>query len=363
LRPSKSSVCGRSAPRVAAAALLAALALAPGLARAAAVLDNFRQRSHAGASSLSLGFTVGSGADRLLLVGVTTARSDAAVTEVSFRGIAGIRILALPITQGGRSCRTELWRIVDPPSGNGQVAVSLSATTAMGMGMVSYTGVDQDSPIGGLTSAAGTTSPARVSVSAGSARPIVGVACLGGAWPMLMGPDALAASGETNLWDFTETNVVGLGNHQELPAAGSTSISWNIIFPDPFSWGAIGVSITPAAPAPPPADAGPDLAPDVRVPEDLFVPADLAPPEPDAAEVVIDPAADASDPLPDLPAAPDTEGAPADARSAGEPDADDTTRDVNLRIGCACRVGGGERGGSFLLALALLALSIRRRLI
>lgn len=344
--------------------MLSLLALAPGRAQGAAVLDNFRQGSHAGTSSLSIGFTVGSGPDRLLLVGVSTASANVGVTAVSFRGMAGARVMALPVNQSGRDCRVELWRIVDPPSGVGQVSVTLSATAAMGMGMAAYSGVDQESPVSSMVTATGSASPVRVPVSVSSARPILGLACLGGTWPMLSGPDAIASSGDTNLWDFTEANVVGLGNHQALSGAGAAAISWNVIFSGSFTWGAIGLSITPAAlPPPPPPDAAPDAAPDVRLAEDVLVPGDVAVPAEDAGpDPVIQPDADA-DAEDDASAGPDA-GAPADLATPDDPDGDIIARDVNLRVGCACRLGGEGRSASlFVGALALLALSIRRRLI
>jgi MYXO-CTERM domain-containing protein len=356
------------------AALVAALALAPASARAAAVLDNFRQGSHAGTSGLSIGFVVGSGADRLLLVGVSTARSDVAVTGVSWRGVAGTHILALPINQGSRDCRTELWQVLDPPSGLGQVAVTLSSTAAMGMGMVSYSGVDQQSPTSVAATATGSASPVRVPVSVPSARPVLGLACLGGTWNMLNGPDAIASPGDTNLWDFTEQNVVGLGNHQAFPGSGALAISWNVTFADPFAWGAIGLSITPAGLAPPPPDAGPDLAPDLgpdlgpdlRVAEDAVGPDALTPPAEDGgADRESEPPDAATTPAdaelePDAP--PPVE--PPDVSSPHDPDGGDIARDVNLRVGCACRLDGRGSSAPVLVgALGLLALFIRRRLI
>jgi MYXO-CTERM domain-containing protein len=344
---------------------------ASGLAHGAVALDNFRQGSHAGTASLAIGFTVGAGADRLLLVGVSTARSDVSVTGVSWRGVAGSRVIAHNVNQPGRDCRSELWRIIDPPSGPGQVAVNLTGISAMGMGMVSYSGVDQQSPTSLAVTAIGSTSPVRVPITVPSARPILGMACLGGTWGLLNGPDAVAANNDVNLWDFTEQNVVGLGNYQAQFAGNTAFISWNVAFNDPFAWGAVGLSITPAglAPPPPPPDAAPDTGPDLRAPEDVFVPADLAPPPADAgADAALEADAleadaqesDALEEGDDAAAAPDA-AVPFDGPAPDPDDAGSIIRAVDLRVGCACRLGGAPAGAPWLVVLLALGLLRRRR--
>jgi MYXO-CTERM domain-containing protein len=257
------------------------------------------------------------------------------------------------------------------------VAVNLSGSSAMGMGMVSYTGVDQQSPTGVPVMNTGAASPVRVVVPVTGPRPILGASCIGGSWGLMNGPDAVAASNDVNLWDFTEQNVVGLGNHQAMFSGGSASISWNVSFADPFSWGAVGLSITPVGGAPPPPpDAAPDLAPDVapdlavdtRVPADLAVPVDLAPPPEDAGV-----AADAEEPSPsldaeegtpeaDAEAPPPFDSAPADTAPPDPDDAGNTIRGVDLEVGCACRLGGARLAPPwFSLLLGLLVLGLRRR--
>jgi MYXO-CTERM domain-containing protein len=227
--------------------------------------------------------------------------------------------------------------------------------------------------------ATGSASPVRVVVPVTGVRPILGAACLGGSWGMMAGPDAVAANNDVNLWDFTEQNVVGLGNQQAMVSGGSSSISWNVSFGDPFAWGAVGVSITPVggAPPPPPPDAAPDLAPDVapdlapdaRLPPDLAVPVDLARPPADAG---VEP--DAEEPITKLDAeegtveadaeAPSFDSAPAPADTGFDPedDAGNTIRGVDLEVGCACRLGGARLAPPwFSLLLGLLALRLRRR--
>ena len=240
--------------------------------------------------------------------------------------------------------------------------------------MVSYSGVDQTSPTSAVFPAAGTTGPVRVTVTAPDSRPVLGMACLGGTWAMRAGPDATPGPSDVSLWDFTEHDVVGLGGQQT--AQGGGTVSWNIVWPDTFAWSAAGLSITPASAPPPPPDAGPDATPDAEPdlspPDDLFTPPDLAadlPPPPEAgvdaqeaadagqaadgdtdAEAdggVMDAGAEDSAVTPDL--------SPVDGDPGGT-----TVRDVDLHVGCACRLGGHGRP-SLLVGLALAFLIARRR--
>jgi MYXO-CTERM domain-containing protein len=361
-----------------AAALLASLS-APRPGRAAVVLDAFAQGSTASSPSLdNTAFTVGTGSDRLMII-VVSMNGEVPVTSVSFRNISATRYFIQASNQPGALCRTEIWRLVDPPSGAGFVKVSLTSATEFGVGVISYSGVDQKTPTSTVTTATGGTSPIRVSVPAPDNRPVLAVACLGGTWAMRAGPDAVAGPNDAVVWDFTEKNVVGLGAQQTQQGGGT--VSWNVTWPDTFAWVAAGVSITPVPPPPPPPDAGPDLAPDVgpdtRPPNDPMPPplpdagVDLPPPPPppDAGEDAQIPEEDAGEiePGPDADIVSDDADADIDPPPPGDgpvPVPGDpsgtTVRDVNLEVGCACRLGGHGRPG-LLPALALGLLVVRRR--
>jgi len=363
-----------------AAALLASLA-APRPGRAAVVLDNFAQGSTALSPSLdNTAFTVGVGNDRLLLIVIST-NGDVPVTSVTFRNVSATRSLIQ--TSPGSLCRTEIWRLVDPPSGSGFVKVSLASATEFGVGVVSYSGVDQKTPTSTGTTVTGSASPIRVSMATRDNRPVVAVACLGGTWAMRMGPDAIAGANDFTLWDFTEHNVVGLGAQQV--AQGGGTVGWSVTWADSFAWAAVALTINPVPPPPPPPDAGPDLAPDVGpdVGPDTRPPNDPMPPPPADASVDLAPpppppdaGADAQPPEEDagqIESGPDAEiaGEDADANVDPPPSGDGpipapgdpsgtTVRDVNLEVGCACRLGGHGRPG-LLPALALGLLVVRRR--
>jgi hypothetical protein len=378
---SRPNLARRFSLRVALAGATAAWLLVADPARGAAVLDSFAQGSASNSADLgNTGFTVGTGSDRLLVVAVSLAGS-ATVSNVSFRGLPATRFTSVGTNQPGSLCRTEIWRLVNPPSGAGFVAVNLSTATAFGVGVVSYSGVDQKNPIAMGTSAIGAVTPIQIGAGVSDARPVVGVACLGGTWAMRAGPDAVAGPGDTTLWDFTERNVVGLGGQQA--AQGGATVSWNVTWADPYAWAAVAVTITPAfvpPPFPPPPDAAPDLAPDVardtRPPNDPMPVRDLAAdqsprispdagadearPEEDAADDAGEIESDADVPTEDAEIEPVQVGDGA-APVTGDPGGA-TVRDVNLQVGCACRLGHGDRPAGLLwLPLALLLARRRRR--
>src|SRR5439155_8872361 len=136
------------------------------------------------------------------------------VSSISWQGMPATRAFAQGLNQNGRSCRTELWQMVAPPTGTAPLVVTLSAPTAFGVGAAAYSGVNQQDPLSLAVSAEGSASPVEITDGAPDDRPAIGVACLGGVWPGNAGPDAVAAPGDLAMWDFTEPNVVGLGSHR-----------------------------------------------------------------------------------------------------------------------------------------------------
>jgi MYXO-CTERM domain-containing protein len=217
---------------------------------------------------------------------------------------------------------------------------------------------------------------------------MVGVACLGGLWTGGRvggnGPDAVASSGDTSLWDFTENGIVGLGSHSP-PSNGSARVRWDVTFAGQFVWAAMGASITPlgaamlddggvdGGPDDASVDAGSDdAAPDQRPPDDLGPPDVLADgmgaidqsadgESPDAAvdrgppggDAGVDGAGDAE--RPDAVSVPDGGAEVSPAADAGS-----SIHDTHLDVGCACQTGVPGRAGP-LPTLALVAAALWRR--
>src|SRR5437773_247767 len=130
------------------------LVCVPGLrdARAQVTLDNTSSAAGAAANVLSLTWshTVGAGTNRILIVGVSIVDGGATVTGVTYSGQALTLIGGQ--TAGASTDRIEMWRLLAPPVGTASIVVTLSAAKRIVGGAVSYTGVDQTTPLGACVS-------------------------------------------------------------------------------------------------------------------------------------------------------------------------------------------------------------------
>jgi MYXO-CTERM domain-containing protein len=378
-------VRGRTARCLARAVALALLLASAPFARAAVVLDSFRQGSASNTNDLDTTvLTVGNTSNRLVLVAVSLANPAVSVLSVTWRGLSAQRVYSQATGQLGKGCRTEVWQLVDPPPGAATTDVRLSAATALGVGLAVYSGVDAQHPVGARAMISGTTSPIVVSQAVPSGQPAVAVVCLGGTWTgELDAPAAVASPADTVLWDLSEPGLVGLASQRVAGNNNTATVRWDLGGGSAFVWQGMMFSVNPAAPEDAGVDAGPDVgadvardlapdlapdrAPDLRVPDDLpadltSVP-DLAPlldlaPSPDlGGEPTLESPPDAGSAEPDAHVAP----APGpDAAGAQEPDAD-SFRDVHFQIGCACRVGAPDGGATVLFVSVVAVLALRRR--
>src|SRR5437899_1981184 len=88
---------------------------------------------------VTISFTVGTGANRLLIVGGTV--DNFAITGVTYGGTALTQAVADTQKPTG-----SIWYLVNPPSG-ASVVVSSSPSKGAIIGVISFTGVDQSTPI------------------------------------------------------------------------------------------------------------------------------------------------------------------------------------------------------------------------
>jgi MYXO-CTERM domain-containing protein len=315
-------------------AVFVALAVVAGQRRglAAVQLETFLQESVFDQAELdSPNLTVGTSPQQLLIVALATGNLAVETQQVEWNGEPLRRFESRSLTAPAGPCRLELWMLFDPKPGAGPLFVSLSAATGFGLGAVVYSGVDREAPFGPLEWKTGSGGSVSVDLPAPGSRPVLGAACLGGAWttgPTLTTPEAITGPGEDELWNFTEPRVVGLGSHR-VAMNGRARVSWDITGSEPYEWLAMGVSIKPLVELLP--DAGPDAERDGATdvsdgPADRGMSADLA--------------------------VPTEEDAGADAAGVA---------DVHWRVGCACDTGRRGHGPAWpALVLALLIARPRR---
>ena len=235
-------------PRAPACGVIAAVAglaclLGFGPADAAVSVDNTTTAvSAANVSSLTWSHTVGAGANRILLVSISFRDGNVTATSVTYGGTA----LTLIDSQNGpgNQNRTEMWYLLAPPSGTASVVVNMSAGKRIVGASVSYTGVNQGSPLGTSACANNTGLIASVAVSSGAGQLVVDTITANGDASLL-----LAGLAQTQLWNtFSGTGDAGNARSGGSTQAGAatTTMSWTLLVPKP--WSICAVPLLPAAP-------------------------------------------------------------------------------------------------------------------
>ena len=162
------------------------------------------------------------------------------------------------ITDGNGVVRTEIWSIKSPNTGPGTITVTLAASRPVTVGVTTFTGVDQTTPLGTYASVAGpnnTGNASRPSVSVTSASTDLVYAAVavdgdgsGGQPPTDV--DLAPGSPATQLWSQAAVNRVR-GESSSRSAAASpattTTMSWG--YTTDQQWAIGGVAIKPAGSA------------------------------------------------------------------------------------------------------------------
>jgi hypothetical protein len=169
----------------------------------------------ASTASLSWSHSVGNGANRLLVVGVSIRNAGKTVTGVSYSGKALTFLQAR--NNHDAAVRVEQWYLIAPPAGTGTVTVTLSGSAKVAGGAVSFTGADQVSPFRGLMSNGSTntgTDNPTVADSSGVAELVVGAVATEGDAGVSLTP----MSGQSQAWKRVYGNSGG-----DIAGAASTT--------------------------------------------------------------------------------------------------------------------------------------------
>ncbi len=190
-------------------------------------------------TSFTFSHTTGTGADRLLLVGVSMRAGAEHVNSVTY---AGNSLTLVGAQSNGANTRMEIWRLVNPPTAANNVVVTLSASGRAVIGAATFTGVDQTTPLGTFASATGSSTTPSVAVSSAVGELVFDtVSNAAGQTSMTPGTN------QTERWDVdsggNSTSDVRGGGSTEAGAA-SVTMSWTAGDDD---WAIGGVSIKPAS--------------------------------------------------------------------------------------------------------------------
>lgn len=194
-------------------------------------------------TSLTFSHTTGSGADRFMLVGISYEDDNTAglsVTGVTYSGQA--------LTFVGRQASSqevvcEIWRLTNPPSGAANVVVSVSGSgtgDSLYAGAITYTGVNQSTPLGTLATNLNTSTTASATVASAVGELVFGVLALDD------GRTATNTAGQTERWNGrTESGDDGVRAAAATKAgAASTTVTWTV---GSDAWSVCAVPIKPAS--------------------------------------------------------------------------------------------------------------------
>jgi len=196
-------------------------------------VDSVSSAQGSSATGLTWSHTVGTGADRVLVVGVTTRQGSRAVTDITYAGLP--LVLVGTQTDGLNVVRMSLFILAAPPSGTADIVFNLSGRANVAAGAVSFTGVDQASPVAGFVSAGGSSPLGSVVVAGALGEVVVDTAAVqGNALPIVPG------GGQTQLWNLG-TGIVGndiIAGGSTSPGAASVTMSWSLGSARPWALGA-----------------------------------------------------------------------------------------------------------------------------
>ncbi|MFU8844108.1 MAG: Calx-beta domain-containing protein, partial [Bacteroidales bacterium] len=203
------------------------------------VVDNTSSAASTAGSSITLSHTTGSGSDRLLLVGVSNKERD--VTSVTYNGVA---MTFLGKEMSVKNAYTHIYYMVAPPSGTFNVVVTFSGAIGKGaiVGAMTFTGVNQTTPLGAYASLRAKTATPTLDVPSRSSDLVFNVAAIRN--KNLTG----VGTGQTLRWNLpTGSEMRGGGTTKPGGAGTSTTVSWTASGSD--DWSMSGVSVRPLATA------------------------------------------------------------------------------------------------------------------
>ncbi len=213
---------------------------------------------NAGASSLTFSHTTGSGSNRLLLVGISIGNTSViapSIANVTYNGVNLTFVQGLSGGTGTARPRTEIWRLVNPPSGSHDVVITTSGGTARGLtaGAVTFTGVDATTPLGTpVTGSANSATSASLNVGTVVGEMVFDSITIGN-YNGGTAPAVSFAADQDSRWSQASSYATsgtmyirGSGStHVSAGASKAMTRSWT----GNQSWSGIAVAIKPAASA------------------------------------------------------------------------------------------------------------------
>ncbi|MEM7473566.1 MAG: DUF4347 domain-containing protein [Planctomycetota bacterium] len=180
-----------------------------------------------------------SGTDRLMLVGISFGQDKGEqVSSITYNG-ENLTLVGAQDHSADDKTRVEIWALLAPDLGTHNVVINYSDDDHVGatIGVMTFNGVDQASPLGVFSGAEGSSSNASTVVGSSTGETVFSVLAFDSGTDFDLSPDA----GQTEYWDLHVDQANGAGSLQA--GAASVTSSWSI--PTSDRWSAAGVSIKP----------------------------------------------------------------------------------------------------------------------
>jgi VCBS repeat-containing protein len=185
-----------------------------------------------------------SGTDRLMLIGVSIVRRGSApsVDSITYNGSSA----SLVGVQEGSSAQefVEIWQLVAPDTGTHDVVVNLAGgVDAATVGVMTFNGVDQTTPLGSFASASGLSAFPSVNVLSAPGEQVFDVVAVKNSRDLNFAP----AAGQTEHWDLNAGRHTNGAGSSEAGAA-SVTMSWTLSASDRWAIGAVSIKPLPNSP-------------------------------------------------------------------------------------------------------------------
>jgi uncharacterized repeat protein (TIGR01451 family) len=211
------------------------VALFGGTAGAAIVVDATSSAAGTG-TSITWSHTVGTGLNRLLIVGVSVREGNVVPNAVTYGGAPLTIIGALATGKGNAG--VSLWGLASPTSGTAGIIVTLGSAQEIAAGSVSLDGVDQTTPWGAFASVNGKATNASLPLASAPGEVIVDVLAVRNG-----GTSVTPGGGQAQRWTASSgggaLNLRGAGS--SAPGAASVTMSWTLSAREKFALGAVPI--------------------------------------------------------------------------------------------------------------------------
>lgn len=187
-------------------------------------------------ANLSWPHTVGNSPNRILLVGLSI-KNTVTADSVIYNGILALTHIGAQ-TNPGDNNRIELWYLLSPPSGTANIEVTLSAGANIIAGAISYSGVDQFTPLGPFIPNSGRSTLPTVTVNSATGEIVFSTVSVEGQAGVIT-----AGAGQTEQWNLATGagggDVIGSGSTET--GAASVTMTWSYGSDRDWTIGAVAI--------------------------------------------------------------------------------------------------------------------------